>query len=81
MKSECDTCQRDKSVTLQIGGEAVCTYCERYRHECEARHVCRLATREARREYIDSVTKHRGPDAGRQLEQTARKLWSMRDRK
>lgn len=78
VKTECDACQRDKTVTLQVGGDTVCTYCERYRHECEARHVCGLADQQARRDYLAAVEKHRGHDARWQLEQTARTLWTLR---
>lgn len=81
MKTACDTCQRDKTVTLQVSGDAVCTYCERHRHECEARHVCALNGQQARRNYLAAVAGKRGHGAAQQLEQTARAIWPLLNRK
>jgi len=46
-------------VTLR-DGRIVCSSCEAWRLECEARHVLALPHR---REYLDEVRKKRGEDA------------------
>ncbi|AWM87354.1 hypothetical protein [Microvirga sp. 17 mud 1-3] len=74
-------CQRDRTVTLQVSGEAVCAWCEQYRHECEARHVMARRTLAERREYLAGVEKHRGAAERQRLEKTIMALWKQRKQK
>lgn len=54
-----------------IDGTQVDSASEAWRHECEARHVAKLPTREQRQDYIASVTKKRGSEAGLALQELA----------
>lgn len=64
-------------VTLR-NGQSVCSTSEAWRHECEARTVVQMPTREARRAHLDAVERLRGAKARQQLEETARALWAER---
>lgn len=90
MTEGCAGCTRDRAVTLELSGERVCTYCERHRHECEARAVLAMRDRDTRRLYVfggtDPLTGKRrrgvqdirGVDAARRLETTILALWRRR---
>lgn len=79
MAGACDTCPRAKSAVLHDGRQ-VCTYCEAWRHECEARAVLDLPSIDRRRAYLDGVGKRRGRKAQFELEATARSIWEARKR-
>ncbi len=76
-------------VTLMDGTEADCAS-ESWRHECEARAVLNMATKDQRRCYlygytdpdtkrtIKGVLQHRGEQPVKQLEETIRALWQQR---
>lgn len=49
-----------KPVTLRTG-EVVCSSCESWRVECEARYVLDLPTLEGRRTYLASIGKRADP--------------------
>lgn len=63
-----------KYVTLMDGTPASSSS-EAWRHECEARAVVGMPTREARRAHLDAVERLRGQKARQRLEETARALW------
>lgn len=62
------------TVTLRDGRQ-VSNSSEEWRHECEARSVVAMPTREARRKHLELVAQLRGPTARERLEVTARELW------
>lgn len=57
------------TVTL-IDGRRVDSASEPWRHECEARHIASLPTRQARRDWLDAIGKRRGEAAMQTLEAT-----------
>lgn len=59
------------STATLIDGSTVCSASEAWRHECEARHIAHLPTREQRQEYVARVTAKRGPAAGQALQTLA----------
>lgn len=73
----CETCPRPKTAAV-ADGRQVCTYCEAWRHECEARAVLALPDVDSRRKYLDAVGKRRGLTARNALEDTVRELWRAR---
>ena len=56
---ECFGCSETASITLR-DGRIVCSSCQAWRLECEARHVLTLPHR---REYLDEIRKKRGDEA------------------
>lgn len=75
----CNTCPRAKAAVLHDGRE-VCTYCEAWRHECEARAVLDMPNIEHRRKYLAGVGNRRGRKAQFELETTVRAIWEARRR-
>jgi len=71
----CTSCTRHKTIATLSGD--VCNYCEKYRAECEARHVL-LMPKINRRNYLDGVAKKRGAQAGKALEDLVRAVWQNR---
>lgn len=52
----CTTCtHQDKPRATLVDGRQVCTWCEEWRHECEARAVLKLPTLTQRRAYLYGV--------------------------
>lgn len=66
---------QDRTVTL-LSGEEVPSDSEAWRHECEARAVCKMPGRDTRIAYLARVEKMRGLAARTALETMARKVWS-----
>lgn len=62
-------------VTL-IDGHQVDSASEAWRHECEARYVANLPSREARQGYLEFVHRRRSPEAGQALEQLAAQIYA-----
>ena len=56
---KCFGCSETASITLR-DGRIVCSSCQAWRLECEARHVLTLPHR---REYLDEIRKRRGDEA------------------
>lgn len=87
----CETCaHQDKPRTQLADGREVCTWCEDWRHETEARHILNLPTLSERRAYLygrldrwgklsGGVDKKRGPEALARLEATMIALWKKRN--
>jgi hypothetical protein len=84
----CNRLETDQVVKL-IDGTTVCTYCEAWRAECEARHILSIPDKVARREYLRGreeagkivkrgVFQVRGEAACLQLEAQVRKVWEAR---
>lgn len=89
----CDHCTHPDAhqVTL-VDGRQCCTWCEDYRHECEARTVLAMPTLNKRREYlygrleekygrmyrVGGIEQRRGKDALARLEATMTALWKCR---
>lgn len=73
----CDACPRERTATL-ADGRQVCTWCEEWRHECEARAVLAMPHVDARRAYLAAVGKRRGLKARNALEDAVRELWRRR---
>lgn len=73
----CATCPRPKTASL-VDGRQVCTWCEDWRHECEARSILAMPHVDARRAYLAAVGKRRGLKAQQALEESVRELWRRR---
>ena len=73
MAGDCGACQREK--TKEVAGRRVCTWCEAWRAECEARYVCGLPDIRQRRGYLGKVVQARGQKAGDALMRRVKVLW------
>lgn len=67
-------------VTLRDGRQ-VSSHSEEWRHECEARSVCRLPTVQKRRAYLKRVGEIRGENARKALEVEIRAIWASEFKK
>lgn len=86
----CTNCKKpDAARATLIDGRVVCTWCEEWRHECEARAVLDMPTLKQRRAFLygtpDSfdrmrggVAQLRGKDALKRLEATMLEIWNRR---
>lgn len=86
----CTNCTKpDANRVTLIDGRVVCTWCEEWRHECEARAVLAMPTLRQRRAFLygapDSfdrmrggVAQLRGNDALKKLEATMLEIWHKR---
>jgi hypothetical protein len=59
-----------------IDGREVDSTSEEWRHECEARYIANIPTREQRHDYLAIVTKRRGPEAGQALARLAQQIYT-----
>lgn len=75
----CDTCEREKRATL-MDGRAVCTWCDHWRHECEANAILDFPTLAARRAQLALVEKKRGEAERLRLQKTMMALFKQRRR-
>lgn len=64
------------NIVRLIDGRQVDSASEEWRHECEARHVANLPTREARQAYLGYVRDRRGVGLGQQLEELAMRIFN-----
>ena len=64
-------------VTLH-DGTTVCSSCEGWRHECEARAIMALPSTAQRREWLESIEAKRGKPAREALQNTIKVLWPIR---
>ena len=53
------------------------TYTERHRIECEARHVCKIETREGRANYLEKIEEKRGFAAMVELRNEVKRQWDL----
>ena len=63
-------------VATLIDGRQVSSASEEWRHECEARYIPGLPSREARQGYLAFVRGRRGPEAGKALEELAMRIYT-----
>ena len=81
----CNRLETDQVVKL-IDGTTVCTYCEAWRAECEARHILSIPDKVARREYLRGreeagkivkrgILQVRGEQVCQELEALVRRVW------
>jgi hypothetical protein len=61
-------------VTL-VTGEQVPSDSPEWLHECQARYILNMATRQDREAYLDKVGKRHGEEARRKLVATIKQLW------
>lgn len=61
-------------VTL-IDGTTVCSSCEGFRHECEARNILALPHKVLRRGALIAIEARRGKEAADALRETMTKMW------
>lgn len=61
-------------VTLR-DGRIVCSSCDDWRLECEARHVIAMPTLKARRQYLIKILENRGEKETQRLENEIRQQW------
>lgn len=70
----CAGCTRPATAVLH-DGRRCCTWCDDWRHECEARAVLAMPSRDDRRAYLDALGKRRGLKAKARLADTVRAIW------
>ncbi len=58
-----------------LDGRVVCTSCEDWRFEAEARFIARQPSPDARAEWIEQTAKKRGKEAGDALREFIRANW------
>lgn len=56
------------------------TSSEEWRRICEARHVCRMATKQDRKAYLDAVGKKRGAKPMNELAEEVQTQWAERQK-
>lgn len=57
----------EKSPVTLRDGRVVCSSCEDYRAECEARHVANMASDAIRKAYLVGISEKRGHEAAHSL--------------
>lgn len=62
-------------------GRPSCSWSEDWRHECEARHILNLPTRDDRRAWLADIQKLRGRSARERLEATILALHTARGKR
>lgn len=65
---------RAPMVTL-VTGEQVPSDSPKWLHECQARYIIELPTRERREKFLAEIAKRNGEEAKRELVKTIRQLW------
>jgi hypothetical protein len=65
----------DSSERLTDADPRGYTYTEAWRHECEVRHVLKMATRQQRAEYLDGVERKRGKAPADRLRRDVATAW------
>lgn len=88
----CNNCTKpDANRVTLIDGREVCTWCEEWRHECEARSVLDMPTLKQRRAFLygvpdnwgkprGGVEQQRGAAALKRLEATMMAIWKQRQK-
>lgn len=71
--SDCQQCDKPRSVGL-VDGAQVCSYCERWRSECEARELLQMQI-DARRDRLTKIEERRGKKATDRLRDAMMVLW------
>ena len=59
-------------------GTVVCSSCDAWRAECEARAIMRLGSTQERRTWLDDIERRRGQPARLALQHTIGALWPSR---
>lgn len=59
-------------------GRVVCSSCQDWRAECEARAIMRLGTINERRAWLDDIERKRGKPAREALQDAMKALWPSR---
>ena len=85
--TNCTSCTRDKTQTL-INASQVCTYCEAWRMECEARWILKnySTTRRSKtkpmtaRDWLEALKAKRGEDHARQLREVMASIYRQSQR-
>lgn len=67
-----------KTTVRLVDGRIVSTDSEEWRHESEARAICRLPTLQERRAWLDDIAKRRGAGAADRLRRTMKAVWDTR---
>lgn len=68
----CKNCERLKNIPL-VCGKIVCSYCEEWRNECEARELLRLPL--LKRRQALAARSGRGEHRVNKLKETMRDVW------
>jgi hypothetical protein len=79
--THCLGCQFQETPQNQVtllDGTSVCSSCEAWRHETEARWVLARPTTQDRRAYLEAVERKRGTPAADHLRATILLLWEAR---
>lgn len=58
-----------------IDGREVSSYSEEWRHECEARSVCLMPSRQVRNNHIELIASKRGPKEAERLREKCKQMW------
>lgn len=88
-EAACKCSRPDAPRVTLVDGRECCTWCEEWRHECEARHITNMKPLQARRDYLygkpnqwnklaGGIKQRRGDAALKRLEETMSALWERR---
>lgn len=70
----CQRCEEGPVVTLH-DGRVVCSYCEDWRAECEARAVIAMSGKAERNRFLADVERIRGKEAAEELKRLVWTIW------
>lgn len=62
-------------MVILVTGEQVPSDSPKWQHECLARHIIDMPSREQREKFLANVAKRHGDEAKRELIKTIRQLW------
>lgn len=74
--NDCPQCDADRSTQL-LSGAVACSYCPRFRLECEAQNMLKLCL-EDRRERLCLIESKRGKRATDKLREVMKILWAKK---
>ena len=77
-KTDCKQCDKPRSVG-RVDGRRVCSHCDAWRNECEARQLLTMPL-DARRHQLQQIEEKRGKEATNLLRETMIVLWQKKDR-
>ena len=77
-KTECKQCDKPRSVGL-VDGRRVCSHCDAWRNECEARQLLTMPL-DARRHQLQQIEEKRRHAPTNPLREKMIVLWQKKDR-
>lgn len=74
----CQFTETHQNMVTLLDGTQVCSSCEAFRHETEARYILDRPTLVERRQYLEVVERKRGFEAANELRKTIGVIWEQR---